>query len=255
MRTARRTLRTLLATLVAAALAVVLAPGLTGRRRQRDRGQEVLRPPRHRPDVSWPAMSVGSIRLWDAGVTLGATSRRAGPVSTVSRLDAIVSRRSARSVEVTLVLGQTPTWADDPASLGAGSSVHASAGALDELHLGRGGAYRLERAAAGSLLIRSGTRPTSSTTGPERTEQSGEDGRSSRRHLRRGEGRRQRRVGGRSRVRHSRIGEQIKGITAVRSTASESTASRSGADRRDLAEPVPGRQVRATVGIRSRWSC
>lgn len=69
--------------------------------------------------LSWPATSAGSMRLWDAGVTWRDLEPARG-VFEWDRLDAIVTAAQQRRVELTLVLGQTPDWADDPASLGAG---------------------------------------------------------------------------------------------------------------------------------------
>ncbi|HEU4910455.1 MAG TPA: endo-1,4-beta-xylanase [Actinomycetes bacterium] len=70
-------------------------------------------------DPSWPAVSPGSIRLWDSGVSWAELEPSQGAVDW-SRLDAIVAAANARGAEVTLVLGQTPAWADDPALDGVG---------------------------------------------------------------------------------------------------------------------------------------
>lgn len=69
--------------------------------------------------ASWPASPVGSLRLWDSGVTWRDLEVSPG-VWDWSRLDAIVNAAQARGVEVTLVLGQTPDFHDDPSSQGAG---------------------------------------------------------------------------------------------------------------------------------------
>ena len=118
MRTARRTVRTLLATAVAGAVVATLAPAapasaVTVPIDKRLFGMHDTDP------ASWPGVSTGSIRLWDAGVTWADLEPNPG-VWRWERLDAIVSAAQARGAEVTLVLGQTPAWADDPASSGAG---------------------------------------------------------------------------------------------------------------------------------------
>jgi hypothetical protein len=71
--------------------------------------------------TSWPASPVGSLRLWDAGVTWRDLEVSPG-VWDWSRLDAIVAAAQARGTEVTLVLGQTPDFHDDPSSAGAGAT-------------------------------------------------------------------------------------------------------------------------------------
>lgn len=53
--------------------------------------------------------AVGSLRLWDAGVSWRDIETSPG-VYDFSRLDAIVQAANARNVEVTLVLGMTPTF-------------------------------------------------------------------------------------------------------------------------------------------------
>jgi hypothetical protein len=118
MHSARSTLRTVLATLVAATLAVVLLPASPAAAAKVTVDKRFFGI--HDTDpTSWPSISVGSLRLWDAGVTWADIQPEQGRFDW-SRLDAIVTAAQARNVEVTLVLGQTPTWADDPASLGVG---------------------------------------------------------------------------------------------------------------------------------------
>lgn len=68
---------------------------------------------------SWPAVSPGSVRLWDSGVTWAEIEPAQGAFDW-SKLDAVVAEADARGAEVTLVLGQTPAWADDPALTGSG---------------------------------------------------------------------------------------------------------------------------------------
>lgn len=118
MSSARRTLRTLLVTAVAGAVVAGLAPAtpasaVTVRIDKRLFGMHDSDP------VSWPAVPVGSLRLWDAGVTWADLEPNQGAWRW-DRLDAIVTAAQRRGVELTLVLGQTPAWADDPASRGAG---------------------------------------------------------------------------------------------------------------------------------------
>lgn len=118
MRTVRRTLRTLLASAVAVGAVAVLAPAtpaaaVTVRVDQRFFGVHDSDP------ASWPAIRTGSMRLWDAGVTWADLEPNPGDWRW-ARLDAIVTAAQQRGVELTLVLGQTPAWADDPASLGSG---------------------------------------------------------------------------------------------------------------------------------------
>ena len=69
--------------------------------------------------------AVGSLRLWDAGVTWRDIETAPG-VYDFSRLDAIVRAANARNVEVTLVLGMTPSFyssdpSKPPADMGAWS--------------------------------------------------------------------------------------------------------------------------------------
>ncbi len=118
MRTARRTLRTLLATGVACAVVASLAPATPAA------AVSVTVDKRffglHDTDASsWPALSVGSIRLWDAGVSWRDIETSPG-VYDFSRLDAQVARANAAHAEVTLVLGMTP---DFYASTGKGTEA------------------------------------------------------------------------------------------------------------------------------------
>jgi hypothetical protein len=109
MRTARRTVRTLLAAAAAAgALVATLAPATPAA------AVSVTVDKRffglHDTDAStWPALSVGSIRLWDAGVSWRDIETSPG-VYDFSRLDAQVARANAAGAEVTLVLGMTPDF-------------------------------------------------------------------------------------------------------------------------------------------------
>lgn len=108
MRTARRTVRTLLAAAVAGAVGATLAPATPAA------AVSVTVDKRffglHDTDASsWPALSVGSIRLWDAGVSWRDIETSPG-VYDFSRLDAQVARANAAGAEVTLVLGMTPDF-------------------------------------------------------------------------------------------------------------------------------------------------
>jgi hypothetical protein len=121
MRLARRTrhaLRTVLAAVVAGAMAVALTPASPAAAASVKIDKRLFGI--HDTDpASWPLLSAGSLRLWDAGVTWADLEPRAGEWHW-DRLDAIVTAAQKRGVEITLVLGQTPDWADDPNSAGAG---------------------------------------------------------------------------------------------------------------------------------------
>jgi hypothetical protein len=98
-----------LATSVAVVLATVLlpapaAPAATGVTVPRQFfGQHDSRP------ESWPRVTVGSVRLWDAGVTWRDIERTPGSYDW-SRLDTLVRVARAKGAEITLTLGQTPTF-------------------------------------------------------------------------------------------------------------------------------------------------
>ena len=108
MRSARRTLRTLLATALTGAVVATLAPATPAA------AVSVTVDKRffgiHDTDTtSWPAVPVGSVRLWDAGVSWRDIEVAPG-VYDFSRLDAQVARANAAGAEVTLVLGMTPDF-------------------------------------------------------------------------------------------------------------------------------------------------
>jgi hypothetical protein len=118
MSTARRTFRTLLATAVAGAVVAALAPATPAAARTVRIDKRLFG--LHDTDPSsWPAVSAGSMRLWDAGVTWADLEPSQGDWRW-DRLDAIVTAAQQHGVELTLVLGQTPAWADDPSSQGVG---------------------------------------------------------------------------------------------------------------------------------------
>ncbi len=108
MRTSRRTARTLLAAAVAGAVVATLSPAVpaaavNAKVDERFFGVHDTDP------TSWPRLSVGSLRLWDAGVTWRDIETSPG-VFDFSRLDAQVARATAAGAEVTLVLGMTPDF-------------------------------------------------------------------------------------------------------------------------------------------------
>jgi len=109
MRPARRTpVRQLLTVVVVAVLAAALLPAApaVAVRITVDRRLFGL----HDTDpTSMPLTSMGSIRLWDAGVTWRDIETSPGTYD-FTRLDAIVAAAQARGVEVTLVLGMTPDF-------------------------------------------------------------------------------------------------------------------------------------------------
>jgi hypothetical protein len=59
--------------------------------------------------TSWPGAPVGSLRLWDSGVSWREIETKKGYYD-FSRLDAIVDTARARGARVLLVLGQTPRF-------------------------------------------------------------------------------------------------------------------------------------------------
>jgi polysaccharide biosynthesis protein PslG len=64
--------------------------------------------------VTWPKTAVGSIRLWDAGVGWNQIETSPG-VYDFSRLDALVTAARTHHAEISLVLGQTPSfWVAEP---------------------------------------------------------------------------------------------------------------------------------------------
>jgi hypothetical protein len=134
MRPARRTrhaLRPVLAAVVAAAMAVALTPASPAAAASVTVDKRLFGI--HDTDPgSWPLLSAGSLRLWDARVTWADLEPARGQWDW-SRLDAIVTAAQQRGVEVTLVLGQTPDWADDPGSIGPqpGESARAYMPRLD----------------------------------------------------------------------------------------------------------------------------
>lgn len=111
MRTARQTLTTLLASLVSGVLVATLATvgtaapaaAVTYKVDARFFGMHDGDP------TTWPAVSPGSVRLWDAGVTWREIETSPG-VYDFTRLDAAVRAANARGAEVTLVLGMTPDF-------------------------------------------------------------------------------------------------------------------------------------------------
>jgi Beta-galactosidase. len=63
---------------------------------------------------SWPKAKVGALRLWDAGVSWNQIETTPG-VYDWTRLDALVGTARAHHAEISLVLGQTPSfWVAEP---------------------------------------------------------------------------------------------------------------------------------------------
>ena len=111
MRIARRpprVLRPLLAAALAGVLAVTLLPATPASAANVKIDKRLFG--MHDSDLtSWPAVSPGSVRLWDAGVTWRDIERSPG-VYDFSRLDQYVRAANAHGAEVTLVLGMTPDF-------------------------------------------------------------------------------------------------------------------------------------------------
>jgi hypothetical protein len=112
MRHPRRTLNTLLAAVLAGAMLVTLGPAAPASAKsytvdKRFFGLHDLNL------TSWPAVSPGSVRLWDAGVTWRDIETSPG-VYDFTRLDGLVHAANAHGAEVTLVLGLTPDFYAPP---------------------------------------------------------------------------------------------------------------------------------------------
>ncbi len=105
---ARTMLRRLLAVLAAVALGTMLVPATSA-----SAASPRITAPffgMHDGDpVSWPTSPVGSIRLWDSGVTWKQIETQPG-VFDFTRLDAQVAAAHAQSASILLVLGQTPKF-------------------------------------------------------------------------------------------------------------------------------------------------
>ena len=69
--------------------------------------------------ITWPRAAVGSVRLWDAGVTWREVETRPG-VFDFARLDAQVAAAHRHRAKITLVLGQTPPFHVAPTARPAG---------------------------------------------------------------------------------------------------------------------------------------
>jgi hypothetical protein len=86
--------------------------------------------------LSWPDAPVGSVRLWDSGVSWREIEVRRGAFD-FRRLDAIVDTARSRGARVLLVLGQTPRFhSTNPGRLGSYGK-----GAADMPRLGAWRAY------------------------------------------------------------------------------------------------------------------
>jgi len=106
--------RRLLVLGVSLLLAAALLPALPGGSAQAARARAIAVPAAffgmHDTDpTSWPQAAVGSVRLWDTGVTWKDIETSAG-VYDWTRLDAQVAAARAHRAEITLVLGQTPLF-------------------------------------------------------------------------------------------------------------------------------------------------
>jgi hypothetical protein len=112
MRQGQRTVHSLLAAVMAGALLVTLGPAAPAGATsytvdKRFFGVHKLN------TTSWPVVTPGSIRLWDAGVTWRDIETSPG-VYDFTRLDALVHAANAHRAEVTLVLGLTPDFYAPP---------------------------------------------------------------------------------------------------------------------------------------------
>jgi GH35 family endo-1,4-beta-xylanase len=104
----RRTTVRVLATLVAAVLATTLLPTASARAKTVSFDKRLFGMHDNRlASLSRPM--TGSIRLWDMGVTWAEIETSPGSYN-FGRLDQIVRAAMARKVEVTLVLGITPSF-------------------------------------------------------------------------------------------------------------------------------------------------
>ena len=113
MRLARRTSRPLLAAAIAGALVVAVTPAVpvtaaTAKPAPVDKRLFGMHDT-HPVAGSWPAASVGSMRLWDASVAWPDIETSPG-VYDFRRLDQIVVEANAHGTELTLVLGLTPSF-------------------------------------------------------------------------------------------------------------------------------------------------
>jgi len=77
-------------------------------------------------DANQPTVPIGSIRLWDSGVTWAAIEPARGSFNW-SLLDAEVSAGQAAGAELTLTLGMTPAWASSQPAVSSAYGMGATA--------------------------------------------------------------------------------------------------------------------------------
>jgi hypothetical protein len=86
----------------------------------------VRRPEERMPAAAWPALSFGTLRLWDSDTRWADVAPRAGEWS-FERMDAYVNIAAANSASVLYTLGSPPRWAsarpDEPGPYGPGSAA------------------------------------------------------------------------------------------------------------------------------------
>jgi hypothetical protein len=108
----RRRLRVsarLIAATVAALLAVVMLPATPAPAATGVRVSKAFFGMHDSKSETWPKTTVGSLRLWDAGVSWRQIETAPG-VYDFTRLDNLVTVARAHKAEITLTLGQTPTF-------------------------------------------------------------------------------------------------------------------------------------------------
>ena len=86
----------------------------------------VRKPDERMPAAAWPALAVGTLRLWDSDTRWGDVAPRAGEWN-FERMDAYVNIATAHSASIVYTLGSPPRWAsarpDEPGPYGPGSAA------------------------------------------------------------------------------------------------------------------------------------
>lgn len=86
----------------------------------------VRRPGERHPGTAWPALAIGTLRLWDSDTRWGDVAPRAGEWN-FDRMDAYVDAAALHSASVLYTLGSPPRWAsarpDEPGPYGPGSAA------------------------------------------------------------------------------------------------------------------------------------
>ncbi len=86
----------------------------------------VRKPDERMPAAAWPALAVGTLRLWDSDTRWGDIAPRAGEWN-FERMDAYVNIATAHSASILYTLGSPPRWAsarpDEPGPYGPGSAA------------------------------------------------------------------------------------------------------------------------------------